>query len=976
MISPKLTSTMSEVDQLTVLSRRGIERVGRRRSLFRALVTLVILLAILLPVALVHFGVLTTVAPIPPTLTAGVVLIISAALIPFALQLGWRCVEISTLGSSRGYRVAARWLFWLLLVAALARIVEMVVDWREHVYPAHGERYRFDDVLFVVSIVLGGISLLGLTVVAMLASRRQSGRDRPVVHRQDPPTEPEPPEGTVICCSGGGIRSAAFCLGGLQKLQEAGRYATARAVVGVSGGGYIAAALHVLRWRSEEVADGRRPWAAPEPPPFSPASPEFRWLRRHTRFLFDSARLATLAGLTIVCGIAVNLFWLALVLGGLAAWLGWLFNASGAVRDWTANDAVAGDFGPGWEWLSWSWLVLVAGLALFVAERVVNRIRFKPLGVREGIRTLSVITVWVGAAVAVLTIGLPRLMVAIHNYGADNSTSLAKLAYALGLVPQSACSPEGCGVTASNAVAVLNTPWASLVATVAAILAVVRAAAARLPADAATSEKRSSRLLDSLVHVVLPWLALIIVALAAGALILRWVGVFLTRPEQPADWTLVLLFGLAAAGVRLLTDANYTSLHHFYRERISYAFIQQRYNGSSRPLPYEDLLQFSKSKPDDGGPELVACAVANVSDVEYVAADRGCMPFVFDWDQIGLTDRALPVRLDATTYEFAADYQFREATVAGALAMSGAAFSPLVGREQRRVAPYRLVMALANARLGVWLPNPLWIDEARTVRRMIKLRKAEARPARAELDPADGAWLDEELSAADQAWLADPGATAEASLVVRLAERGRALLDRPGPYRLLKEGIGKTSVTDRRLYITDGGHYDNLGLVEALRRRPKTIIVLDASNDSANSFRALGEAVATARMDLDCEIEIDPTPMSTTDGVAKIAWVDGRLTYADGETATIHFAKAIKLEGAGLDTKVYAGRHPEFPRTGTGDQFYGEFDFEAYRQLGWVAASGLLAGLPPLAAPTVDDGRVEPQPSGPATIASRPFAVG
>jgi hypothetical protein len=246
---------------------------------------------------------------------------------------------------------------------------------------------------------------------------------------------------------------------------------------------------------------------------------------------------------------------------------------------------------------------------------------------------------------------------------------------------------------------------------------------------------------------------------------------------------------------------------------------------------------------------------------------------------------------------------------------------------------------------------------------MIKLRKPEARAARAELDPADGAWLDEELSAADQAWLADPQARAEASLVVRLAERGRALLDRPGPYRLLKEGIGKTSVTDRRLYITDGGHYDNLGLVEALRRRPKTIIVLDASNDSANSFRALGEAVATARMDLDCEIEIDPTPMSTTDGVAKIAWVDGWVTYADGETATLHFAKAIKLERAGLDTKVYAGRHPEFPRTGTGDQFYGEFDFEAYRQLGWVAATGLLAGLPP----SGSDGAGSTPPSARAT---------
>ena len=316
MISPRLTSTMTEVDQLTVLSRRGIERVGRRRSLFRALVMLVILLAVLVPVTLHYFGVLRSVAPIPPTLTAGVVLIISAALIPFALQLGWRCVEISTLGSSKGYRIAARWLFCLLLVAALARIVEMVVDWREHVYPAHGERYRFDDVLFIVSIALGGLCLIGLTIVALRASRLQSRRDRPVVNRQDPPAEPEPPQGTIICCSGGGIRSAAFCLGGLQRLQKAGRYATARAVVGVSGGGYIAAALHVLRWRSEEVAEEGRPWSAPEPPPFAPTSPEFRWLRRHTRFLFDSARLATLAGLSILCGIAVNLFWCALVLGG------------------------------------------------------------------------------------------------------------------------------------------------------------------------------------------------------------------------------------------------------------------------------------------------------------------------------------------------------------------------------------------------------------------------------------------------------------------------------------------------------------------------------------------------------------------------------------------------------------------------------------------------------------------------------------
>ena len=949
MIKPTLASTMSEVDQLTILPRDGIERIGRRRSLFRALATLIILLSILVPVSLVFFGTLRPVAPVPRTVTAGIILIISGALIPFAVQLGWRCVEISELGGTKGHRRAARWFFLALLLAAAARLAETVVDWRENVYPARGDHFRFDDVLFLISICLGALSLTGLTVVALRASRAQSRDERPVTHRQDPPTEPKPPEGTIICCSGGGIRSASFCLGGLQLLHEQGIYSKARAVVGVSGGGYIAAALHVLRWRSEEVDSEHRPWHPPEPAPFAPSSPEFRWLRRHTQFLFDSARLATLAGLSIVFGIAVNLFWCALLLGGVAAWLGWLFNASGALQRWSDNDALAVRFGRGWEWLGWSWAVLAVGIALFAGERCVSRIRRRPLPRRETIRTLAVVIVWIGAVVTAVLLGLPRLMVLIHDYGADHSTAAAKLAYALGLVPRSACSPEGCGVTNSTAVAALNTPWASLVATVAAISAVVRAGLARLPGEGTAGSNGTliKKLLDWLKHVVLPWAAVIILVLAALALILRWVAAFVTQPDRAANWSLVLGFAIAAIAVRLLTDANWTSLHHFYRERISYAFIQQRYQDSSRPLPYEDLLQFSKSGPADGGPELVACAVANVSDVEYVAADRGCMPFVFDQACIGLTDRALPMRLDATTYEFAADYQFREATVPAALAMSGAAFSPLVGREQRRIAPYRLIMALANARLGVWLPNPLWIDDARHVRRMIRMRLREAHAAWARLHADDQAWVVDRLSDSDRYWL-EAGVSDQdetPALWVRLAERGRALLDRPGPYRLLKEGIGKTSLTDRRLYITDGGHYDNLGLVEALRRRPETIIVLDASNDSENSFRALGEAMATARMDLDCEVIIDPTPMMTHDGAAEVAWVTGTARYSDRMTATIYFAKAVQLAGTRLDTKVYAGRHSEFPRTGTADQFYGEFDFEAYRQLGLAAAYGLVASM-------------------------------
>ena len=54
----------------------------------------------------------------------------------------------------------------------------------------------------------------------------------------------------VICLSGGGIRASSFCLGGLQALVEAGVYQKSRSVVGVSGGGYIGAALHISRWQS------------------------------------------------------------------------------------------------------------------------------------------------------------------------------------------------------------------------------------------------------------------------------------------------------------------------------------------------------------------------------------------------------------------------------------------------------------------------------------------------------------------------------------------------------------------------------------------------------------------------------------------------------------------------------------------------------------------------------------------------------
>lgn len=173
------------------------------------------------------------------------------------------------------------------------------------------------------------------------------------------------------------------------------------------------------------------------------------------------------------------------------------------------------------------------------------------------------------------------------------------------------------------------------------------------------------------------------------------------------------------------------------------------------------------------------------------------------------------------------------------------------------------------------------------------------------------------------------------------------VFNKPGMFSLIREAFGRASVFDRFLYVTDGGHYDNLGLIEALRRRPKEIYVLDASNDPEDTFRALGRAIATARMDLDCELVMDPRGMrklaQTRSGSA---WCVGKYWYRNSGTTpeggNVYLAKAILLEDLPFDIETYTFENKRFPRTTGGNQLYSEFDFEAYRQLGSNAVSALL----------------------------------
>jgi len=59
------------------------------------------------------------------------------------------------------------------------------------------------------------------------------------------------------------------------------------------------------------------------------------------------------------------------------------------------------------------------------------------------------------------------------------------------------------------------------------------------------------------------------------------------------------------------------------------------------------------------------------------------------------------------------------------------------------------------------------------------------------------------------------------------------------------------------------------------------------------------------------------------------------------------------------DVEHYAHDNPEFPRRSTGDQFYDEWDFEAYRELGHTLADRMLAEFLPQAG-RVTNGAVDP----------------
>lgn len=633
---------------------------------------------------------------------------------------------------------------------------------------------------------------------------------------------------TGICCSGGGIRSAAYNLGALQVLQEEQVLQKADYLTAVSGGSYIAASYALVSAESIPRPPGH-------PDVYAEGSPEEHFLKNHSAYLGPPG----VAGkfwmvLRLLLGMSVNFAFLIAILYIVARPLGWLY---GEYLHPSLRSRI-----PALNVEPWMWAVPVAIGALGLSL-VLGDLLFYPIDrIARFLRAWSIRLIDAGAVLTIVFLVVPLLVKLLIGFKISFLPNLKVTLPSAGLLGMIVGAVRGFMAKNKSLMAYFAGAVIGPLALLGSFMIFVRGAAR-----------------DGL----------------SGSQFWWWAGI-----------SLAFLISYMCA------DLTSWSPHPFYERALWSAFGLHRVRTGAGPvaevLPYDKNIQMSEIPPSPGVlPELVICAAANVSDAGMTPPGRNATWFTFSAHEIGGPMGTVPTRDFADML----GSRRRDISVAAAVAISGAAISPSMGKMTR--GPLRLLMGLMNLRLGVWLPNPWWEQ-----------------------------W--------NECWSRLHGQSRFRHLV----------FGRPRPRFLIKELMGWNHANSKFLYVTDGGHYENLGLVELIRRGCTTIYCLDASGDHEETFHTLGEAVALARTELQVEIDIHPDPMRPKDGLpASTDFVVGRIRYpnrVEGECVEgfLVYGKATVTQDAPWDVRDFGERDQRFPNHSTIDQFFNEQKFEAYRALG------------------------------------------
>jgi hypothetical protein len=257
-----------------------------------------------------------------------------------------------------------------------------------------------------------------------------------------------------------------------------------------------------------------------------------------------------------------------------------------------------------------------------------------------------------------------------------------------------------------------------------------------------------------------------------------------------------------------------------------------------------------------------------------------------------------------------------------AFAISGAAASPSMGYHSSPIVS--LMLALFNVRLGWWLGNP-------------------GRKGAPHYYQSDGP---------------------QVAIMPFIAEM-----------------FGLTTDDRHYVYLSDGGHFENLAIYEMIRRRCRCIVVSDSGCDPGFGFEDLGNAVRKIAIDLGVQIrfgQLHELRARSKDSsvITGAYYAIGEIDYktapewksaADdyGRSASNGIILYIKPGYHGTESPgivAYATANAAFPHETTADQFFSESQFESYRSLGFEIMDGVLKDAAENVDTIADAGILTPAP--------------
>jgi uncharacterized membrane protein YhdT len=154
---------------------------------------------------------------------------------------------------------------------------------------------------------------------------------------------------------------------------------------------------------------------------------------------------------------------------------------------------------------------------------------------------------------------------------------------------------------------------------------------------------------------------------------------------------------------------------------------------------------------------------------------------------------------------------------------------------------------------------------------------------------------------------------------------------------IIREALGRTNESSPYIYLSDGGHFENLALYEMVRRRCRYIVVLDGGCDAEYNYEDLGNALRKIRIDMKIPIEfLQPhaSPGETPQSRCAVAEIRYKEIDPELETGYLVYIKPVVLAGDDPDVTAYKASNPVFPHESTGNQWFNESQTESYRMLG------------------------------------------